>query len=113
MNRTVSFDIPESRVAEVLCSACEGGSNYWAGFTCLPYRWPNGFTADAELVLPVTIRNREEGGTVTLDSAAIDRGIAASLKHPRALAALSGADHDAHDADLFLQLCLFGELVYG
>jgi hypothetical protein len=49
-----------------------------------------------------------------LDLEAIDRGLQLMAdKYPRHFADFVGENEDASTGDVFLQLCLFGELVYG
>jgi hypothetical protein len=111
--------LSEYRIACLLCSAWEGGSNYWARSEGAPYREirQEGKPRRLGLSLPVDVIDLEASfgshPIFTLDAAAIDRGLAAlATKAPRHLAAILTDDADAETGDVFLQLCLFGEIRY-
>lgn len=54
------------------------------------------------------------GGVVTLDLAAIRRGLAIMAKlEPKHFADFLNEQYDATTADVFVQCCVFGEVVYG
>jgi len=118
--------IPRQRVADLLDTAFEGGSNYW--YFIREHRYPEGKTVHdyefAYLELPLT-----EGGALVIDDkedergeysgkildlAAIKRGLALlSEKYPNHFQDFGGENEDANTGDVFLQLCLFGEVVFG
>lgn len=126
--------IPRQRIADVLCSAFEGGSNYW--YLIVDYtaktddiyktivedpkheQWimvgDEGYPRYAALPLVggvVKIRSDDDPKIYTLDEAAIKRGLSVlAIKHLNDI--LEGND-DADTADIFLQCCLFGEVQYG
>lgn len=55
-----------------------------------------------------------DNGPWTLDFRAIQRGLQLMAeKHPRHFSDLINENDDAETADVFVQLCLFGEVVYG
>lgn len=133
---TISLDL----VCNLLCAAFEGGSNYWYYIT--DYREPSDPSmiptspgvidwADySHIACPwgdgaVIIVDKEEyfGNdrstkgieTYELTEEKIVKGItlfAEKFKKRWARIALE-EDYDADDGDLFLQMCLFGEVVYG
>jgi hypothetical protein len=109
----ITITITDSQVAHLLCSAREGGSNYWATFEGCPY------SHDAKdltpLRLPVRVQDNEDDVTRTLDRNAINRGILCLVKKENAstLGEILGESGDRDTGDAFLQLCLFGEVIYG
>jgi len=126
MTFTVTFkrdiEITDQMVYGLLVTAREGGSNYWMekikytkpqkAFTpvdCEEYPFAdyplNGGT--------VTITHNEiEQHTFTREG--IERGMTLMAeKYPRHMNDLIINNYDADTADVFLQCCLFGELVYG
>lgn len=109
----ITVTITDSQVAHLLCSAREGGSNYWARFEGCPY------THDSKdltpLRLPVKVRDTEDGVTRTLDRNAVNQGILCLVKKENAhtLGEILGERGDGDTGDSFLQLCFFGDVIYG
>ena len=105
----------------LLCSAFEGGSNYW--YQIKEYVYPKGKTkADFEypyLDLPfkggaVKITADGERKVYTLDRAALDKGwITFRDDCSRHYADAMNETADAVTGDVFLQCCLFGEIIFG
>lgn len=76
-----TFTISEQDICHLLCSAWEGGSNYWAESDGTPYRFPG--AKPAHLHLPVSVWDREENHQpYVLDRAAIERGVSLLARHP-------------------------------
>lgn len=123
----VKLDIPVRRIQDLICSALEGGSNYWYTITEFnePDEFPNRFDLNRvfkHVEYPtnpggsLVIRDKEDDSrpdlVLNLDS--IARGInVMAEKHPRHFAVFLSENDDAETGDVFLQCCLFGELVYG
>lgn len=131
----LTIEIDDKRVQDLLCSALEGGSNYWynidnsdGSVTTSPedvgveYWHEVPFTEKGVIVFTANgdDENEEINGATSwkLDRAAIERGLTvfASLKEGE------GGHHygdfikendDAITGDVFLQCCLFGEIIYG
>ena len=128
---TTPVEINSDLIRDSLCLAFEGGSNYWyaeldkgapptedISSACQIYKdswvysWP---TCGGS----VTLTDFVEGDTggplpLTLDGQAIARGLQSMAdKYPRHLHDLLAEDGDAETGDVFLQCCLFGEIVYG
>lgn len=117
--------IADQRIEDLLCSAVEGGSNYW--YTITGYVYPTGKTANdyKNAFLPLveggavkfkTLENDEINGAkswlLNLDS--IKRGLdLMSNKYPRHFNNFIKENDDAETGDVFLQCCLFGEIVFG
>lgn len=110
MNKQLTMDL--------ICNALEGGSNYWymivehnkkvAGVDYLheiPLR-NNGFIA---------INHKEEGGIPSiLCVSSIKKGWKViKEKYPQHYHDAINDNHDAVTADVFLQCCLFGGVIYG
>lgn len=124
----IEIEISEERIAYLLCCAWEGSmTGQWAGEatggeTGWPYttKGPMRLLLDEPIVIEVQAdRGDKRNGTkYVLDRAAVARGLSLLLspesKLPsRHAAALLNDDCDAETGDVFLQLCLFGEVVYG
>lgn len=138
MKLTFTKEIDVSRVRELLCCAIEGGSAYWAIIEKFVY--PPGTTAEdfntggrcqleehwpRSMLLPfmeggaVIIGDKEDQGNGkrlkgSLDLASIERGFQVLFdKHPDRLSEFLAENEDADTGDVFLQCCLFGEIVFG
>ena len=134
----LTMTVDEGRVADLLCCGMEGGIGHWAqivDYIKPPVVWTNGSWAH---VYPHIHYPLSEGGAVilrdselliddavsevgellepdwNLDRAAIQRGLdLLPIKSPRHLALWLSESEDAESGDVFIQLCLFGEIVYG
>jgi hypothetical protein len=125
----ISFD--KQRVSDLLCSALEGGSNYWymiesfikptkveqvampgETFRHLDYPLSEGGA------LMVSDRNgapaEEDMKTTRLDWPKLLEGLVLMAeKYPRHFGDWMAENDDADTGDVFLQLCVLGEVVYG
>jgi hypothetical protein len=119
------YKIPLQRISDLLCSAFEGGSNYW--YMIDHYEYPIG-SCDKDfefkyLEIPLVV-----GGSVIIGNSFKDKkymnkvlNLKSINKGLKLLAKLYSnhfndfitENDDAITSDVFLQLCLFGELVYG
>jgi hypothetical protein len=110
----VVVNLPDSRIAEILSTAWEGGSNYWATGDGTPYASAPDY--QLTLSLPVTVYEHDDDVADPiphiLDRAAIAQGLALLPTFPRVLARILAEQDDAGDGDLFLQLCVLGEERY-
>ena len=132
---TVTYDITKRRIADLLCCAIEGGSNYWYIIDEFHkpekvlkldesgeeeeeeeiYRYmhyplsPGGSIVIADKEEP---EDEREGFTLSLITIASGLRIMAR-EYPRHFADFIAENDDAITGDVFLQCCLFGELVYG
>lgn len=125
--------ISRTRISDLLCNALEGGSNYW--YEIKEYGAPPRLDF---MTSPGTVYRHldyplNEGGYLLfeatgddgpdeingttqfrLDLDAIRRGLELmSEKQQPHFADFLAEEDDATTGDVFLQLCLFGELVYG
>lgn len=134
--QTISFT--KLRVSELLTSAIEGGSNYWYCIDKERSKRPEkidfeAFKDDHILAGPEVYFHLHwplsEGGNLcifdreseeedreywTLDMESIQRGLQVMAdKYPRHFGDFLAGNDDADTGDVFLQCCLFGELVFG
>ena len=125
---SVTMDIPDQRIQDLLTSALEGGSNYW--YIIKKYNYPPGQTKQSlgiefpHIELPfkggsllIGDREAEKGDTTydkILDRAAINQGMKLMAeKYPKHYSDFLSENDDAATGDVFLQLTLFGEVVFG
>jgi len=129
----VPLRIPVERVSNLLCSAFEGGSNYWARIEKKTEPTEYLYRSSEDQVYPHIDYPLNPGGSLTisangddeheeidgrrewvLDVEAIKRGLAFMANNePSAFGDFLGEDDDQITADVFLQCCLFGKVVYG
>lgn len=125
---TISAQLSDKVVANILSTAIEGGCDYWADIKAVrnPVSKADPDNFDLPHYLSARFLDREDrdsGGTVDLAGVAI--GIARILETNfkadpdlkcvclQLLADPENADYDAGDADCIIQAALFNEIVYG
>lgn len=127
MTYSTTINVDPQRVQDMIIGAFEGGSNYWLGngrvelvqpaYADMP---PAGVVwygnelrnVFAEPDFKVTIQH--DGEELVLDQSAITKGLLTmATRYGRHFSDLISENDDADTADVFLQCCLFGELVYG
>lgn len=134
-------DVKTEDVYDLLISALEGGSNYWYMIQDVvwpkpPYRFADKLWASERVKNPDYINQCEvpfnEGGAlmidderandpelkapVKLDMARIEEGLklfANSVEYSHHWRDFISDNTDAITADVFLQFCIFGKVVYG
>ena len=129
MTFEAKINVDPKRIADLLVCAFEGGSNYW--YMIVDYIEPPGevFKSTGDQVFKHCDYPLSEGGgvvikdiedddedakTYTLNIETIKRGLAImSAKYPNHFADFMNENDDAETGDVFLQCCLFGEIVYG
>lgn len=125
----VTMSIPKSRIADLLCYAFEGGVGYWCRI--VGYREPDEprsiwgedtiyrhvdypLTGGAVVCQVTEDETGDEPKTMVLDQAAVERGLRLMAeKAPRHWADFLTENEDACTGDVFVQLALLGEIVYG
>ena|SRR3990167_2964648 len=126
--------VPLSRIADMLCSAFDPvphAVRYWA--TIERYEEPAALAirSDANAIYRYMDYPVNEGGAIILklsepdnaeeekkemrlDLEAIQRGAQIMLReYPKHWAAFRSENDDIETADVFIQCCVFGEIVYG
>lgn len=111
--------ISSRRIADLFISAIEGGCNYWArhaSFMLDDRRLRmTEIDDDPDLVVQATITiTDEDGDSHVIRREEIRKGLELMrTTRPRDWADFTTENDDADTADTFVQLCCFGELVYG
>lgn len=111
----VEFD--RERIADLLCSALEGGSTYWADAVEVEAPWPehcqwaHEAIASGECSYRVYHNDGEECERVQGTIPEAIRLLATEFPHQFDL--WMTEQDDADTGDIFFQLCVFGEVVYG
>lgn len=126
----VTHEIDEQRVRDLLCSAWEGGSSYWCRLkeTDIPPTAKPLIAAEPEMYshiypfipgVTVTLEDTTgedsgHGNEWTLTREKLVDGLQVmATKYPRHFNNFMEEDDDAETGDVFLQCCLFGEIVFG
>lgn len=108
--------VTDEMVEDFLVTAFEGGSNYWIDSVGVVGEWPYGSLYASECLtrgvdlLIVTV----DGERDTLTLVNMKAGIRSAAKHFKKSLVDFYEEHDAGDADVALQMALFGgEVIYG
>lgn len=120
----VTIEMEEQRLSDLLCNALEGGSNYWYWIDEKRQSNPESeFLSDIPMNggwLRFTANGDEQNETINghtaweLDRAGMIRGAQTMAeKYPRHWANVVNENDDGETGDVFLQCCLFGEVIYG
>ena len=117
--------IPNQKIQDLIISAVEGGSTYWANFVYpanykekygsyeqIPFK--NGnievFDIETDELLGYLNRASIQTGLQLMADRKDMKGKVVPARHFKALAT---DNEDAETADVFMQLCVMGEIVYG
>ena len=116
---TTSIEVTKKRLSDLLCGAAEGGSAYWARSNDNNHKevgaeywfeaplYENGFftiedqTYDKKYEYRVTLGEIEKGLQVMAEL------------YPKHYADFMSENEDAITGDVFLQCCIFNEVIYG
>lgn len=120
---TIKLSIPPQTLRDLLCTAVEGGSNYWASFKSLECTEDGDYirvrvlerashTDGPRRIVEVTAEDLAIG-IERLGAAAADKGNTEGFPTAGKHFADALDDHDAMTADVVLQMTVFGEVVYG
>lgn len=127
---TVALSIPLKRIADLLCAGFEGGINYWAVIgarvqtpEARNFLFEEGRVYVSELPLSpgCSVQLGVNGDTTAsqpkckpLNLETVEQGLAIMAKeYPRHFADFLGGGDDAETGDVFIQCCVFGELIFG
>jgi hypothetical protein len=123
---TTTFEVDPKRVQDLIVGAFEGGSNYWLGrgrvelinppYEALPKEdvvwYGREFNVFAQPDFKITLETDE--GLKELTPATVQKGLELMGQlHNRHFRDMLDETDDAETSDVFLQLCLFEEVVYG
>jgi hypothetical protein len=123
----VNTTIDPQRVQDMIIGAFEGGSNYWIERAVLIHPKPEELPEDgvvwwgnskrnvfAEADFLVKVKPDDESDFFHLGPRQVRDGLEIMARdYGRHFADMIAENDDATTADVFLQCCLFGELVYG
>lgn len=118
-----TVELKDEDVQNLLCSALEGGSNYWyyiKGFKGNPDKTYEHkhieipFDEDPQYGLTIVDKEGDEPGEWFLNRPAIEKGLQLMAeKYPKHFQDFINQCDDATTSDIFLQMCLFnGELIF-
>lgn len=125
---TINFKISDAIITDLLCTALEGGSNYWYMLgdidkthfikgESLVDNLARSFITDKEYKLDVYDIESDEDDPELLGSVnyrdiewALNE---MALEYPKMYANIIAEQYDADDADVWFQLATMGEVVYG
>lgn len=121
----VTQEIPLERISDLLCAAFEGGSNHWikSVVRIQPTAWAYSsdpapddehWLQDYPLNPGGALLVRADGTAYRLDTQAVKKGFSVmSEKYQEHWKTFLAENDDAITGDVFMQCCLFGEIVYG
>jgi hypothetical protein len=128
MTINTPIEINHTRIADLLCTSLEGGVYYWAKYE-LKYEPTLQEQGDEEkygewVLFPqfmithplfcLSIKDFEEGEDYDLNLETLESGLGVmAKKYGRHFKDFCEGDEDAITGDVFLQCCVFGEVVYG
>lgn len=137
-NVLIPTHITDEQIKNLLCAGIEGGIGYWAqiidyqfapGLSIEDFREGGRFQKPGNYWHPSEIiplfpgcavifqeavdPDFEPEGPWILDREAINRGLQLLSQHPRHFRDFVEENEDAITGDVFIQLCLFGNIVYG
>lgn len=119
-----TVNISLSRIADLLCTAFEGGVGYWCQIVGYDTpKNPRSIWGEDKIVKYVdyplcggsvfVTTDDEQDKQLNLDGTAIMEGLKIMAeKYPRHFSDFLNENEDAVTGDVFVQCCLFGEIVY-
>jgi hypothetical protein len=110
---TITKEFSQADMADIMCAAFEGGSNYWIEEIKIPDFGGHKYASDVVAHgLPIIIVT-DEGEEHELNVEKLNKGLAfIGNNYPNTMTLLCEG-YDANDADMLVQAALFGEIVYG
>jgi len=127
MSFSTKHEVTLEQISNLLCSAFEGGSNYWYIIEKFIEPKELSFRTDKDQVFRHLDYPLNEGGALIigdmededsepkrLDLKAIQKGLQVmAKKYPKHMADFLNDNDDADTGDVFLQCCIFGDAIYG
>jgi hypothetical protein len=118
---SVVTEVSAERVSDLLCCAFEGGINDWShkGVRLNPSgdKWPGEWASDMPKHEGCWLEVHDSADTerwFVLDQKALSYGLKLMAeKYPKHWGDFLAENEDAATGDVFVQLCLFGEVKYG
>lgn len=121
MSTIITTAVPDERIKDLLCSAFEGGINYWVDHVEITDR-----PAQAEYyhespvyggLLTIHVEKSEvvKGKEIVkLDRKSLEKGLQIMQeKYPHHWADFIAENDDAITADVYVQCCVFDDVIYG
>lgn len=115
---TITIPVDQQRVADLITSAIEGGSNYWLDRVepkfAIHEAYSEGVSYGDDMIDRV-VYAEDDDTAYLFGKEAIQQGLdlLGDVAGGRHLADFLVESDDAETGDVFFQLCLFGEVVYG
>jgi hypothetical protein len=119
---TVQTKITDEQFKDMLCCACEGGSNYWIEKVDIESRpkqaeyWHESPVYGGHLAFHISEDEpiKDKGSVYKLTKDNLEKGAQIMAdKYPHHFADWMNDNSDAITGDVFLQCCLFGEAIFG
>lgn len=128
MKITITKEITQEMISDLIITALEGGSNYWymieKKITPKDWTWntmpeiaPKHYIGDYPMntgggLVISTLEEDEENKTLNLKS--IKQGLEIMAeKYPKHFSDMLEENTDGDTGDVFLQCCLYGDIIYG
>ena len=119
---TITIAVTEQQIENTLCSALEGGSNYWCEIRGYIHQEPTRQQpyAPSYLTTPLSpfgkliLFDKEEEKEMELTREKLIEGVRVmAQKYPKHFGDMMSEEGDSTTGDVFLQCALFGEVIYG
>lgn len=127
MEVTITIEITDEQINDLFVTALEGGSNYWYYIPretrdIIKEHSDKEFFSErfADVVLNdkyvIPVRDTEEPDEVLgfVDKESVQEALNLMVKdHTKHIEMINEGNYDAETADIFLQLCVMGEITFG
>jgi len=110
----ITINVSDERISDLIISALEGGSNYWCLVECKPGMAVNDCLETLKSDTSVFISNvfgDSESGSFNKETIAKGLKLVAE-KYPTRFAEIISENDNVDTADVFLQCCVFGDVIY-
>ena len=120
MEFNIKFKIEQQLIEDLIVTSFEGGSGYGMEYSIsneIQKQWnPSNYANQIiENKWEIEVFDREEPenklGAINIKN--IQRGLNLLSKYPYTLGNILTGDYDGNDADVFMQLVVMGEVIYG